>query len=85
MGVRELSIFGSLARGDAIEASDVDVLVDYEPGTRLSFFRVRELRYKLEDLLGAQVDVVTTGRLRPEILDEVLRERSVPRRESATS
>lgn len=74
MGVRELSIFGSLARGDATEASDIDVLVDYEPGTRLSFFRVCELRYKLEDLLGAQVDVVTTGGLRPEIRDEVLRE-----------
>jgi hypothetical protein len=74
MGVRELSIFGSLVRGDATEASDVDVLVDYEPGTPLSFFRVCELRYKIEDLLGAQVDVVTTGGLRPEIRDEVLSE-----------
>jgi predicted nucleotidyltransferase len=74
MGVRELSIFGSLARGEATEASDVDVLVDYEPGTPLSFFRVCELRYKIEDLLGAQVDLVTTGGLRPEIRDEVLNE-----------
>jgi predicted nucleotidyltransferase len=74
MGVRELSIFGSLARGEATEASDVDVLVDYEPGTPLSFFRVCELRYRIEDLLGAQVDVVTTGGLRPEIRDEVLNE-----------
>lgn len=74
MGVRELSIFGSLARGDATEASDVDVLVDYEPGAPLSFFRVCELRYRIEDLLGARVDVVTTGGLRPEIRDEVLSE-----------
>jgi predicted nucleotidyltransferase len=74
MGVREISIFGSLARGEATEASDVDVLVDYEPGTPLSFFRVCELRYRIEDLLGAQVDLVTTGGLRPEIRDEVLRE-----------
>jgi len=74
MGVRELSIFGSLARGEATEASDIDVLVDYEAGTRLSFFRVCELRYRLEDLLGAPVDVVTTGGLRSEIRDEVLRE-----------
>jgi predicted nucleotidyltransferase len=74
MGVRELSIFGSMARGEATEASDVDVLVDYEPGTPLSFFRVCELRYRIEDLLGAPVDLVTTGGLRPEIRDEVLRE-----------
>ena len=44
MGVRESSIFASLARGVAAEASDVDVLVDYEPGTPLGFFRVCELR-----------------------------------------
>jgi len=74
MRVRELSIFGSLARGEATEASDVDVLIDDEPGTPLSFFRVCELRYRLEDLLGAPVDVVTTGGLRPEIRDEVLSE-----------
>jgi uncharacterized protein len=74
LGVRELSIFGSLARGEASDASDVDILVDYEPGTALSSFRVCELRYRVEDLLGAQVDLVTTGGLRPEIRDEALRE-----------
>jgi len=74
MGVRHVFLFGSLARGEATKASDVDVLVEYEPGTKLSFFRVCDLRYRLEDLLGAPVDLVTTGGLRPEIRDEVLSE-----------
>jgi len=74
MGVKELSIFGSLARGEATEASDIDILVEYEPDTPLSFFRVCDLRYRLEELLETTVDLVTAGGLRPEIRDEVLSE-----------
>ncbi len=74
MGVRELSVFGSVARGEATAASDVDVLVDFEPQLTVGFFRICRLRYRLEDLLGQRVDVVTTGGLRPEIRDEVLSE-----------
>lgn len=74
MAVRRLFLFGSLARGEATSASDVDVLVEYEPNAKLSFFRVCALRYRLEELLGATVDVVTTGGLRPEIRDEVMGE-----------
>jgi uncharacterized protein len=76
MGVRELSVFGSFARGEASEASDVDVLVDFEPQVTVSFFRICELRHRLEDLLGLPVDVVTAGGLRPElreVLDEAIR------------
>ena len=53
MGVQELSVFGSVARGEATAASDVDVLVDFEPQLTVGFFRICELRYRLEDLLGA--------------------------------
>ena len=74
MGVKELSIFGSLARDEATEVSDIDILVEYQSGTPLSFFRVCDLRYRLEELLAAPVDLVTTGGLRPEIRDEVLSE-----------
>ena len=74
MGVRHVFLFGSLARGEATEASHVDVLVEYEPGTKLSFFRVCDLRYRLEELLEAKVDLVTTGGLRPELRDEVMSE-----------
>jgi uncharacterized protein len=74
MGVRELSVFGSVARGESTEASDVDVLVDFEPRVTVSFFRICKLRYRLEELLGLPVDVVTTSGLRPEIRDMVLSE-----------
>lgn len=73
-GVRRLYLFGSLARGEATSASDVDVLVDYEPDAKLSFLRVCGLRHRLEELLGSEVDLVTAGGLRPEIRDEVMSE-----------
>jgi predicted nucleotidyltransferase len=50
------------------------VLVDYEPGTRLSYFRVFDLQERLEELLGAKVDLVTTGGLRSELRDGILAE-----------
>src|SRR5665648_282455 len=74
MGVRELAIFGSVARDEASDGSDIDVLVDYEPGTRLSYFRVFYLQERLEELLGAKVDLVTMGGLRSELRDGILAE-----------
>ena len=74
MGVRELAIFGSVARDEAEADSDVDVLVDYEPGTKLSYFRVFELQERLEGLLGAKVDLVTMGGLRSELREGILAE-----------
>ena len=47
---------------------------DFEPELTVGVFRICELRYRLEDLLGLPVDVVTTGGLRPEIRDEALNE-----------
>ena len=74
MGVRELSIFGSVARDEARDGSDVDVLVEYLPGTRLSYFRVFDLQDRLEELLGATVDLVTLGGLRSELRADILAE-----------
>jgi uncharacterized protein len=74
LGVRDLAVFGSVARDEAGEGSDVDVLVDYVPGTRLSYFRVFELQERLEELLGAKVDLVTMGGLRAELRDGILAE-----------
>ncbi len=74
MGVRELAIFGSVARDEASADSDVDVLVDYRPGTRLSYFRLFDLQERLEELLGAKVDLVTMGGLRQELRAGILAE-----------
>jgi predicted nucleotidyltransferase len=73
-GVKEISIFGSVARDEARADSDIDVLVEHQVGTPLSFFRVCRLRYFLEEILGENVDLVTVGGLRPEIREEVMAE-----------
>ena len=71
-GARNVRIFGSLARGEAAESSDIDVLVDLEPGR--SLFDLGGLLMELQNLLGRNVDVVTERGLRTRIRDRVLRE-----------
>ena len=64
----------SVARDEAGDGSDIDVLVDFEPGTRLSYFRVFDRQERLKELLGTKVDLVTTGGLRSELRDGILAE-----------
>jgi len=71
-GVTSLSIFGSVARGDATESSDIDMLVEF--GAPVGFFAMARLKHHLEDLLGAPVDLVTVGGLRDSMRNRVLRE-----------
>lgn len=71
-GATEVRVFGSVARGEADEASDVDLLVRLGPGR--SLFDLGGLVVDLEELLGRRVDVVTERGLRPRIRDRVLRE-----------
>lgn len=71
-GARNVRIFGSVARGEADVNSDIDILVDLEPGR--SLFDLGGLLYDLEDLLQMRVDVVTEQGLRPRIRERVLRE-----------
>ena len=56
-GIKSLRVFGSVARNEASPESDIDILVDYTgPPSFLEFMR---LKIHLEDLLGAQVDLIT--------------------------
>ena len=71
-GARNIRIFGSVARGDAGPDSDLDVLVDMEPGR--SLFDMGGLLTDLQELLGCHVDVVTEKGLRERIRDRVLKE-----------
>jgi len=70
-GARNVRVFGSVARGDNREASDVDFLAEFDKGRNL--FDLIAFRLDLCDLLGANVDVVTPGSLRY-IRDNVLAE-----------
>ena len=71
-GARNIRIFGSVARGETRSDSDVDFLVDMEPGRTL--FDMGGLLMDLRDLLGLQVDVVTEQGLKPRIRERVLKE-----------
>lgn len=64
-GVRSLALFGSMARGDDREESDVDLLVTFEG--KATFDNFMGLKLDLEDLLGRRVDLGTPNTLRPEM------------------
>lgn len=71
-GAHNIRIFGAVARREADQESDIDLLVDLEPGR--TFFDLGGLQYELEQLLGRPVDVVTQRGLKSRIRDRVLRE-----------
>lgn len=71
-GARNLRVFGSVAREEADDRSDVDFLVELEPGRTL--FDLGGLLMDLRELLGRDVDVVTEAGLKERIRNRVLRE-----------
>ena len=71
-GARNVRVFGSATRGEADEDSDIDFLVEFEPGT--SLLKHAALIVALEDLLGRKVDVAPEKTLKERIRDRVLRE-----------
>jgi predicted nucleotidyltransferase len=71
-GAGNVRIFGSVARGEADPRSDVDLLVDLEPGR--SLFDLARLQRKLEQLLAVKVDVVSARGLRDRVRERVLRD-----------
>ena len=71
-GARKVRIFGSVARGETGPESDLDLLIDLEPGR--SLLDHAALLLELEAILGCKVDVVTERGLRTRIRERVLRE-----------
>jgi uncharacterized protein len=69
-GVKKISIFGSVAKGEAHSSSDIDFLVEMKDGRTL--LDLGALQIELQELLGVEVDVVTPNGLRPRIRDQVL-------------
>ena len=70
--VKSLAVFGSMARGDDHEDSDVDVLVDFEG--RATFDNFMGLKLDLEELFGRKVDLGTPAMVRPELRSLVEKE-----------
>ena len=73
-GIRELAVFGSAARGDIRPDSDVDILVDFEPGARIGLIKFASLSEELEGLVGRRVDLVPKTGLKPRVRPVVLGE-----------
>jgi predicted nucleotidyltransferase len=71
LGVLQLGIFGSVARGDDHPGSDLDVLVELDERT---FDRYMDVKIFLEDLVGRPVDLVLRDRIRPELREQILGE-----------
>ena len=71
-GAYNVRIFGSVARGEDDEQSDIDLLVDLEPGR--SLLDLGGLLMDLQDFLQSDVDVVTERGLKTRIKDQVLKE-----------
>lgn len=71
-GVTAVSVFGSVARGDATDESDLDLLVEIEPGTGM--FTLTGFALAVEDILGVHTQLATSGALKPWLRDEILAE-----------
>lgn len=71
-GARNVRIFGSVARGEDGDSSDVDFLVEFEPGT--SLLQHGAMIAELEDLLGRKVDVAPEKTLKEHLRSKILRE-----------
>jgi uncharacterized protein len=71
-GAGRLRVFGSVARGDDREGSDVDLLIDMPPGT--SLLQIVGLQLDIEDALGIRVDLCTERELHPNLRSRILAE-----------
>jgi uncharacterized protein len=69
-GITRIRVFGSMARGDALDDSDVDLLVTLAPGT--SALALGGLLLDAQELLGRRVDVITEASLHPALRGRVL-------------
>jgi predicted nucleotidyltransferase len=72
--VRNLWVFGSYVRGEARKRSDLDILVEFDEGSKLSLFGFVGLERELSELLGVKVDLVERSVLKPAIGRRILEE-----------
>jgi len=67
--ISKIGIFGSFARNELIEESDIDILVNYEE--TISLFTLVKIHRELEELLGRKVDIVSEKYLHPRLKDSI--------------
>ena len=72
LGVKSVSIFGSVARGEERHGSDVEILVEFRG--RATFDRYMDTKFYLEDLLGCKVDLVTPKAIKPRMKPYIMQD-----------
>ena len=74
-GIRCLSLFGSVARGDDEADSDVDLAAEFDPGARIDFFRLAALERRITEILGRHVDLLPEPAEKPRLRTNIERDR----------
>lgn len=73
MGVASLMVFGSVAKGQSHQDSDIDVIVDFDERA-IGLLEFLNLKMFLENILGKKVDLVTRQGLKPQLKDQILKD-----------
>lgn len=70
--VSEIGIFGSYVRNEQNENSDIDILIEYEPGAKISLLDRSTLKNYMSDLLNAKADITRKRNIREELKENIL-------------
>lgn len=70
-GIKRIGLFGSYVRNEQKEKSDIDILVEFEKGKK-SFDNYMDLKFYLEDLLKAKVDLIISDKVKPDLKSNIL-------------
>ncbi len=73
MGATSLYLFGSSARDEASQQSDLDLFIDYDPQSRFSLIDLVGIKQLLEEAMAMDVDLTTRNSLHPQLKDEIQR------------
>jgi uncharacterized protein len=74
-GIRHLAVFGSVARGEARLASDIDLVVELDPAAEVGLFRLMGLQRRLTEILGRRVDLLPEPVENPRLQQKIDRDR----------
>ena len=72
--VKDLYLFGSVARDEAIDGSDVDILVEFQPNAKIELFQFARPQRSLSELLECKVDLATPDELHNVLNEDILNE-----------
>lgn len=76
-GIVKAAVFGSYARGEQNKSSDIDILIEYAPGSKKTLFDLVDLRNELKKTLQKEIDLATERSLSRNMREIVLREKKV--------